>query len=157
MPTVCRKRMELPTLKYPGILIISILVLLGSLAAAPARAAETQEKEAAGPWSVSLRTKYFFRSHTSYEFGNPFPPYQTPLSRLEFPLSSWWAGASLRRDFSRFSAGVEIFRNLSPETEGRMMDSDWDDGERPAQKTIYSESSCRMEPSYIVSGDVDLK
>ncbi len=149
--------MKLPTLKYTGILIISVLFLLGSLTAAPARAVETPGKDAASPWSVSLQTKYFFRSHTSYEFGNPFPPYQTPLSRLEFPLSSWWAGASLRRDFSRFSAGVEIFRNLSPESEGKMMDSDWDDGERPALKTIYSESFCRMEPSYIVSGDVDLK
>ena len=150
-------RLQLPNLKYPGILILSVLVLLGSLTAPPARAAETPGKDAAGPWSVSVQTKYFFQSHTSYEFGNPFPPYQTPLSRLEFPLNSWWAGASLRREFSRFSAGVEVFRNLSGEVEGKMMDSDWDDDDKPALKTIYSESSCRMEPSYIVRGDVDLK
>ena len=149
--------MQLLNLKYPGILIVSLLVLLGSFISAPASALEAQEKDVAGPWSASLRTKYFFRSHTSYEFGNPFPPYQAPLSRLEFPLNSWWAGASLRREFSRFSAGVEVFRNLSGEVEGKMMDSDWDDDEHPALKTIYSESSCRMEPSYIVSGDVDLK
>jgi len=148
--------MHLLNLKYPGILIGVLLILLGS-SLTPASAVETQEKNAAHPWSVSLKAKYFFHSHTSYEFGNPFPPYQTPLSRLEFPLNSWWAGASLRREFSRFSAGVEVFRNLSGEVSGKMMDSDWDDEERPALKTIYSESSCRMEPSYIVSADMDLR
>ena len=65
-----------------------------------------------------------------------------PLSRLEFPLDSWWAGVSMRREFSRFSAGVEFFRNLSDEARGVMMDSDWDDDAQPALKTIYSESSC---------------
>ncbi len=38
-----------------------------------------------------------------------------------------------------------------------MTDSDWDDDAHPDVKTIYSESSCRMEPSYMVYGDVDLK
>ena len=38
-----------------------------------------------------------------------------------------------------------------------MTDSDWDDDLNPSVKTIYSESYCRMEPSYIVRGDVDLK
>jgi len=152
-----QKRMQLPNLKYRGILVASLFVLLSSFISTPVSAVEAQEKGGAGPWSASLRTKYFFRSHTSYEFGNPFPLYQAPLSRLEFPLDSWWAGASLRREFSRFSAGVEVFRNLSGEVHGKMMDSDWDDDAHPALKTIYSESSCRMEPSYIVSGDVDLK
>ncbi len=108
-------------------------------------------------WSVAFQTKYFFQSHTSYEFGNPFPPYQAPLSRLEFPLNTWWAGASLRRDFPRFSVGAEVFRNIDNRTNGVMMDSDWDDDEHPEIKTIYSESSCRMEPSYMVRADVDLK
>ncbi|MRR15605.1 MAG: omptin family outer membrane protease [Deltaproteobacteria bacterium] len=149
--------MQLSNLKYPGIAILAILVVLSLWMDASAQAGAAQRKDAAGPWTVSLETKYFFQSHTSYEFGNPFPPYQTPLSRLEFPLNSWWAGASLRREFSRFSVGVEVFRNLSGEAEGKMMDSDWDDEERPVLKTIYSDSSCRMEQSYIVSGDVDLK
>lgn len=109
------------------------------------------------PWSVALQTRYFFQSHTSYEFGNPLPPNQSPLSRLEFPLNSWWAGASARREFSRFSVGLEAFRNLSRETGGVMADSDWDDDERPQVRTIYSESSCRMDPSYMVHGDLDVK
>ena len=124
----------------------------------PASAAETEDrKTSVQPWTASLQTKFFFKSHTSYEFGNPFPPYQAPLSRLEFPLNSWWAGASLRREFTRFSLGLEAFRNVSSEAKDDMMDSDWDDDTQPDGLTIYSESSCRIEPSYIVRGDVDLK
>lgn len=150
-------------MKLPGqidtrFLTLIALVFFCALIISPASAAGTEDRETASrPWSVSLQTRYFFKSHTSYEFGNPFPPYQTPLSRLEFPLDSWWAGASMRREFPRFSAGVEFFRNLSDEARGVMMDSDWDDDTQPALKTIYSESSCRMEPSYMVRADADLK
>lgn len=123
-----------------------------------AQAAQQESRDAPSrPWSVSLQTRYFFSSHTSYEFGNPYPPYQTPLSRLEFPLDSWWAGASVRRKLSRFSVGMELFHNISGEAKGVFKDSDWDDDHQPQVKTIYSESSCRMQPSYIVQGDVDMK
>lgn len=150
--------MKLLSPKYLCVLMFLSLILLSSIMIDPVSAFETEGKEISSrPWSVSLQTKYLFKSHTSYEFGNPLPPYQAPLSRLEFPLNSWWAGASLRREFSRFSAGVEVFRNISNEAEGEFMDSDWDDDDRPNIKTIYSESSCHMEPSYIVRGDVDLK
>lgn len=107
-------------------------------------------------WSVDLRVRNYFSSHTSYEFGNPFPPYQVPLSRLEFPLNSWWAGLELKRSFSRFSVGIEALRNISGEANGRFKDSDWDDEAQPDVKTIYSESSLRIEPSYTVRGQVDL-
>ncbi len=150
--------MKLPGPIHSCLLALLAFALLFSPMSGPASAAGIQDKETASrPWSVSLQTRYFFKSHTSYEFGNPFPPHQTPLSRLEFPLDSWWAGVSMRREFSRFSAGVEFFRNLSDEARGVMMDSDWDDDAQPALKTIYSESSCRMEPSYMVRADADLK
>ena len=136
--------------------LIIILLTLNSFSAAAASSSESKELPAKS-WSVSLQTKYFFNSHTSYEFGNPFPPYQVPLSRLEFPLNTVWAGASLRRNFSRFSAGIETFRNITSNSTGVFVDSDWDDDANPNVKTIYSESSCRMEPSYIVHGDIDLK
>lgn len=98
------------------------------------------------------------RSHSSYEFGNPLDPYQAPLSRLEFPLDSWWGGVALRREFfRRFSLGVEAYRNLTRETEGTMKDSDWEDDSQPQVLSIYSESNSRLEPSYMVSADADLK
>jgi outer membrane protease len=147
-------------------LLICLPVLLLVLAVSPTIApAEGENPPAPGkpaalekPWSVELHVKRYFSSHTSYEFGNPFEPYQAPLSRLEFPINTWWAGAEFRRSFlSRVSAGVEIMTNLSRESDGLMRDSDWEDEERPTVLTTYSESSCRMEPSYMVRGDVDLK
>ncbi len=145
-------------LKYTFFPIFLSLVFLSFAQVAPtATVNAAEEEDSMLPWSVELKTRYFFNSHTSYEFGNPFPPYQAPLSRLEFPLDSWWAGISLRREFSRFSTGAEVFRNISDQVDGTMMDSDWDDDDRPDVKTIYSESNCRMEPSYMVRGDVDLK
>lgn len=110
------------------------------------------------PWSVDMRARNYFSSHTSYEFGNPYPPYQEPLSRLEFPIDSWWAGVEVKRSFfSRVSVGLEAMRNVSRDVDGQFKDSDWDDEARPWVKTIYSESSLRMDPSYMLRGDVDLK
>ncbi|MHB8771394.1 MAG: omptin family outer membrane protease [Syntrophales bacterium] len=107
--------------------------------------------------SLGLRVERLVASHTSYEFGNPYPPKQVPLSRLEFPLDSWWAGAELRANFPRFSVGLEALTNLSREVEGRMHDSDWDDEDEPDRKTIFSESRSRLEPSYMLKADIDLK
>jgi len=135
-------------------LLACLAALLFLSAVLPAIAAAEEEEK---PWSIELRLKRYFRSHTSYEFGNPFPPGQTPLSRLEFPINTWWAGWEVRRDFSRFSAGLEVLGSISRRSDGAMEDSDWDDDTQPKVKTIYSESSCRMEPSYMVRADVDLK
>jgi len=100
------------------------------------RAAEGEKPPAPeGPWSVELHLKRYFGSHTSYEFGNP-----------EF-----------RRSFSRFSAGLEVLRSVSGESDGSFKDSDWDDDTQPSVKNVYSESQSRIEPSYMVRGDVDLK
>jgi hypothetical protein len=107
--------------------------------------------------SLGLKTETFVASHTSYEFGNPFPPHQAPLSRLEFPMDSFWAGGKFRANFPRFSVGAEGLTNVSMDTPGHMCDSDWDDPQRPYRKTIYSESKCRFMPSYIVRTDMDLK
>ena len=107
--------------------------------------------------SIGMTTQRLVSSHTSYEFGNPFSPSQAPLSRLEFPLDSWWAGAELRAVFPRVSFGVEVLTNLSRETEGHMQDSDWDDENDPYRKTLFSESRCRLEPSYLFRADMDLR
>jgi hypothetical protein len=87
------------------------------------------EKDHAVPFaehlSLGVKAKRFTGSHTSFEFGNPFPPSQSPLSRLEFPLDSWWAGVELRLNFPRFSLGTEGLANLSQEADGLMRDTDW--------------------------------
>ena len=91
-----------------------MLAVLISISNAPAGQANEQSEEAAKNWQVGLRVKRFFKSHTSYEFGNPFPPGQVPLSRLEFPLDSWWAGFEARRSFSRWSVGLEALAQSVP-------------------------------------------
>jgi outer membrane protease len=107
--------------------------------------------------TMGIKVMRLENSHTSYEFGNPFSPYQAPLSRLEFPLDSWWGGVEMRLSYPRFSIGGEVLSNALGDAQGRFKDSDWDDDAVPDRKTIYSESSCRMEPSYMVRADVDLE
>jgi len=109
------------------------------------------------PWSIDLKILNYFRSHTSYEFGNPEYPGQVPLSRLEFPMNSWWAGAEARRSIGRFSIGVEILRNISAEADGVFKDSDWTNENDPKTRTIYSESNCRLEPSYNFRAELDMR
>jgi hypothetical protein len=138
------------------IYLMTIWMILGNIAYASAAPKETETP--AKPWSVDLQVKYYFNSHTSYEFGNPNAPYQSPLSRLEFPVNSLWVGAEARRSFfSRFSLGIEALTNIPGDSSGAFQDSDWDDEDRPNVLTIYSESKCRMEPSYDIRGDFDLK
>jgi len=136
------------------------IILLFLLFVAPP-AFSTQEKEEtiqiAEHLSIAIKTERMIDSHTSYEFGYPFSPYQAPLSRLEFPLDSWWGGAELRAIFPRFSFGLEVLTNMSQEADGGMRDSDWDDEDNPDLKTIYSESKCRLEQSYVLNADVDMK
>lgn len=109
------------------------------------------------PWSIELYVKRYFISHTSYEFGNPYPPFQEPLSRLEFPMNTWWLGGEFRRKFSRFSAGAEVSATVPMESDLSFKDSDWTDTQYFWIKDIYSEAQCRLQPSYMARVDVDLK
>lgn len=104
---------------------------------------------------AAVKIKRLFESHTSYEFGYPIEPVYAPLSRLEFPLDSWWGGIEAGVKLGRFSLSAEWFTNLSKETEGRMKDSDWDDPDDPTLRTIYSESENRLEPSYMLTVQAD--
>lgn len=109
------------------------------------------------PWLAKLYVKRYFVSHTSYEFGNLEPPFQEPLSRLEFPMNTWWAGGEFRRSFSRLSAGVEVSATVPMESDLSFKDSDWSENEYFWIKDIYSEAQCRLQPSYMAHVDVDLK
>lgn len=140
----------------PFLFLFVIMFSLGLATAASAAQADPGDATVK-PWSVELRVKNYLNSHTSYEFGNPFPPGHAPLSRLEFPMNALWAGVEARRNFPRFSLGIEIMRNVSTEAQGIFKDSDWTDEESPKVRTIYSESNCRLDPSYSIRGDLDLK
>jgi hypothetical protein len=107
-------------------------------------------------FSVGGKLKYFFRSHTSYEFGNPYPPYQEPLSRLEFPINTWWGGLEMKLNVSRFFFALEGMTNLTQNAHGKFEDSDWTDDQKPDEKTIYSQSNMRVAPSYMVRFDADM-
>ncbi len=131
-----------------------VLAFLLAAVLAPGRGlAETDDPD----WTVTLKTKFLFNSHTSYEFGNPFSPFQSPLSRLEFPLESVWAGGEIRRRLGRLSVGVEYLSSVSDQDAGTFRDSDWDDEETPTRLSIYSESQCRLRPSWQVAADIDVQ
>ena len=106
---------------YRLIFLWAILLVIGTF---PAMAAVIDEKSTVSEkkWSAELQLKRYFRSHTSYEFGNPFPPFQAPLSRLEFPMNTWWAGGEVRRSFSRFSVGTEVLAAIPMESDSLMKD-----------------------------------
>jgi len=138
------------------ICLLVLILTLGCFATVSAGQDDLQKTESKN-WSVDLRAKNSFNSYTSYEFGNPFPPGQSPLSRLEFPLNTWWMGLEVRRSLSRFSVGLEALTNIPNDINGVFKDSDWTDEEHPKVGTIYSESRCRLDPSYSLRADLDMK
>ena len=107
-------------------------------------------------WEFDLSVQRYMMSHTSYEFGNPEEPRQNPLSRLEFPLNTWWMNLGLRRTCPRWSLGVKAGMSVATNIVGKMQDSDWEDAGNTAMKTTYSESYCRALENYMFRGDVDV-
>ena len=92
----------------------------------------------------SIGIKKFLNSFTSYQFPNPFPPGQDPLSRLEFPVDQWFMGVFSGYTAPSWTLLGEFWTNLNRESAATMQDSDWDDETQPFQKTIFSESDCRL-------------
>ncbi len=105
-------------------------------------------------WFIGLRK--YFSSFTSYQFPNPFPPNQDPLSRLEFPIDQWFVGIETTYKAPHWSLGCKGWVNLSRESPLKMQDSDWDDENRPFQKTIFSESNCRLNRGIMIDLNVAL-
>jgi len=139
--------------------IILTMMVLAALVCCGAAQAEppTADRSIVKTLSVEGRLRNTFRSNTSFEFGDPKVPGHTPLSRLEFPLNAWWAGVGARGGTSRLSMGIEVLRSVTGEASGYQKDSDWEDDADRHSLTTYSESNCRLEPSYVVTGDIDLK
>ncbi|MBI5569946.1 MAG: omptin family outer membrane protease [Desulfomonile tiedjei] len=94
----------------------------------------------------------FFNSFTSYQFPNPFSPGQDPLSRLEFPIDQWFAGLQAGCESRYWALDGQVWVNATRESAKRMQDSDWDDETLPFQKTIFSESHCRLNRGLL--GDI---
>lgn len=131
--------------------------LLLCLSAGSAQAEQENPVSVEPSWQIAVKQKTLFNSHTSYEFGNPLPPYQQPLSRLEFPIDSVWGGVEIRKQFSRVSIGAGFLTSFAAQETGRFKDSDWADDTNTARLTNYGETYCRLNPSYQVEADIDLQ
>jgi len=138
-------------------LFIWLILLIFFLQVIPALAEEVPVLND-GPWSVSLTLERNINSHTSYEFGyNQGIWARGLMSRLEFPMNTWWGGIEARRNFPRWSLGGRASTTLSQHTDGYFEDRDW---AHPTDKTMLTDLgviNCRVEPSYQLWGDVDLK
>jgi hypothetical protein len=113
--------------------------------------------DAAAPWQISLKTKFLFNSRTSYEFGNPLPPGQSPLSRLQFALDSVWAGFEARRDIGRASFGGEFLTSGVPQRARSMQDTDWDFDTNPSGVSDYSTTRNILRQSFQICADADVE
>lgn len=83
---------------------------------------------AMGPrtWTIDYRFRTLFDSSTTYEFGMPsgIDPQYTPVSRLHFPLNSYWHGIQLGLQKPTWDVHMEW---LFPQQgiHGTMEDYDW--------------------------------
>lgn len=74
----------------------------------------------------SPKLRRFIGSHNSYQFGDSDQRQLKPVSRLEFPLDSWWSGLEVGYAEHCYSWRLELMTNISCDTDsGRMYDSDW--------------------------------
>ncbi|HTY22128.1 MAG TPA: omptin family outer membrane protease [Desulfomonilaceae bacterium] len=118
--------------------------------AATYRVFRTNLSEGLSCSSCSLAARKFLNSFTSYQFPNPFSPQQDPLSRLEFPLDQWFIGIESQYRGSWWSLSGQGWINITRESGLKMQDSDWDDDGRPSQKTVFSESQCRLNTGILL-------
>lgn len=107
-------------------------------------------------WVFDFGLQDFLMSHTSYQFGNSSAPYQKPISKLEFPMNTWWLECELRRTCPRWSVGCRAGMSVAKNVDGRFKDSDWLNPSNTSMLTTYSESAMRSENSYLIRADTDV-
>ena len=107
-------------------------------------------------WAFDFGVQYFLMSHTSYQFANSGAPFQNPLSKLQFPLNTWWLETELRRTCPRWSIGARAGLSVAKNVDGRFKDSDWLNPGNTSMLTTYSESAMRSENSYLFRTDADV-
>jgi hypothetical protein len=102
---------------------------------------------------LAPKIKRYLHSHTSYQFGDPENLRVNPISRLEFPLNSWWGGLEMSWRKPGYALNVELMTNLSHQTDGgKFKDSDW---LSPGRLMVYDEQNCRMERSFTFDMNAD--
>jgi len=116
--------------------------------------AEAAAHNATSGWTIQLKTKTFYNSRTSYEFGNPIAPGQSPLSRLQFPMDSVWTGFEARKNAGGLSVGAEFLTSVGSQRSGTTQDSDWADA-APHPLEYYSETRTSLRPSFQLAADAD--
>ena len=150
--------MDITTGRWRG-LACTLLILLFILSAPPARAmmeAPVLSEPPVEGFFISPKLRRLFNSHTSYQFGDPENHALNPLSRLEFPLDSWWGGLEIGYAQPRFSWRLELMTNISRDTDGgKFKDSDWERPASPGVLTTYSDSQARLKPSLTLDGSLD--
>lgn len=135
---------------------LACLLLAGLLFACGTAWADDAASDAGG-WYVSPQIKRLTNSHTSYEFGDPTQRELSPLSRLEFPLNSWWGGLGLGYKGPRYTLGLTLLTSLPDQDDiGVMRDSDWEDPARSKLKTTYSESTVKLKNSLDLDGKLSV-
>lgn len=108
-------------------------------------------------WEVGVGVERFIASHTSYDIGLRFAPWTKPLSRLEFPVNTWWLNFDARRTCPRWSIGGRAGFSVNRNSNNWMIDSDWrtnDDDEDVL--TNYSKNYCDVRKAFLFRGDVDV-
>ena len=130
--------------------VVISLVLYFCLLVSQGSAQESFSRMPVPGFSQSASIMKFVNSFTSYQFPNPFPPYHQPLSRLEFPVDQWFLGGSVAYSAPSWRMQGEAWGNLNNESALKMQDSDWDDDDNVSQKTIFSESKCRLNRGVLV-------
>ncbi len=107
-------------------------------------------------WEFNVEVKRLVSSYTSYEFGLPEGAFTKPLSRLEFPVNTWWLNTDIRRTCPRWSAGARAGFSMNRNSNNWMEDSDWDTVGNENTLICYSRSYCDVRKSFLFRGDVDV-
>lgn len=148
--------------------LIAVLFIL-IISCVPVRAFELQPVDrfldsasdlASKLWTPQARyelgLRKYFNSFTSYQFPNPFNQTQDPLSRLEFPIDQWFFGTRFTYHAPHWSAYYDGYFNINRDSGLMMQDSDWEDEQNPFQKSVFSESKCRLNSGWLMDFGLNL-
>lgn len=107
-------------------------------------------------WEFSVGMERYIASNTSYEIGLNEPPWTKPLSRLVFPVNTWWMTFDLRRTCPRWSIGAKTGFSVNHNSNKFMTDTDWETVGSGDFVTNYSKNYCDVMGAFLFRGDVDV-